>query len=79
MKELIEYKCQLVLEQGHELSTYEVLCLVMSKAESSLEKEKEVIEKAWWAGHDEGASEHIIYPSGDCNGYYNETFNTKER
>ena len=44
-----------------------------------LEKEKEVIEKAWWAGCDEGASDHMIYPSEDCNGYYNETFNTKER
>ena len=48
-------------------------------AESMLEKEEEVIEKAWWAGCDEGASDHKIYPSEDCNGYYNETYKTKER
>jgi hypothetical protein len=40
---------------------------------------KEEIENAWWAGCDEGASPRIIFPSEDCNGYYNETFNTKEK
>ncbi len=35
---------------------------------------KDEIENSWWAGCDEGASPHIIFPSEDCNGYYNETF-----
>jgi hypothetical protein len=52
---------------------------LIQRAESKLEKEEEMIKKAWWAGCDEGASDHKIYPSEDCNGYYNETFNTKER
>ena len=38
---------------------------------------KEEIEKAWWAGCDESLSNHIIHPSEDCNGYYNETFKIK--
>lgn len=36
--------------------------------------EKEQIEKAWWAGHDERDANHMIYPSEDCNQYYNETY-----
>ena len=35
---------------------------------------EEQIEKAWWAGHDERDSNHMIYPSEDCNQYYNQTF-----
>ncbi len=67
------------LEQAPVLYSYHLFGLwFFNNTELFLEKEKEVIEKAWWAGHDEGASDHIIYPSGDCNGYYNETFNTKE-
>ena len=38
---------------------------------------KEEIENAWWAGCDESLSNHIIHPSEDCNGYYNETFKIK--
>lgn len=32
---------------------------------------KKEIEAAYWAGVDE---DRMIYPSEDCNGYYNETF-----
>ena len=35
---------------------------------------EEQIEKAWWAGHDERDSNHMIYPSEDCNQYYNATY-----
>ena len=38
---------------------------------------KDEIESAWWTGCDEGASTNKIYPSEDCNGYYNETFNNE--
>ena len=38
------------------------------------EMHKEEIEKSWWHGHDIGNSENKIYPSEDCNNYYNETF-----
>lgn len=39
-----------------------------------LKEEKEQIEKAWWAGHDERDANHMIYPSEDCNQYYKETY-----
>jgi hypothetical protein len=36
--------------------------------------EKQQIEKAWWAGHDERDGNEMIHPSEDCNQYYNQTY-----
>ena len=86
MQELIEmlkihrdtaFEKSRMYESEHYHSRGQAFNDAISFAELQLEKEKEVIEKAWWAGCDEGASDHKIYPSEDCNGYYNETFKTK--
>ena len=43
--------------------------------EQAKQVEKEQIEKAWWAGHDERDANYMVYPSEDCNQYYNYTYN----
>ena len=79
MQELIE-NLEVFIGQGMSYSEWKKLKYGgKTSIQKYLEKEKEVIEKAWWAGCDEGASDHKIYPSEDCNGYYNETFNNKEK
>ena len=77
---------QELLERVKEYRDSETDVMVISRLNSvcvdivgMLEKEEEMIKKAWWAGCDEGASDHKIYPSENCNGYYNETFDIKER
>jgi hypoxanthine phosphoribosyltransferase len=42
--------------------------------QQAIAMEKEQIEKAWWAGHDERDGNKMIHPSEDCNQYYNETY-----
>ena len=59
----------------NEPEAFEHYMLTLNQA---LEMEKEQIEKAWWSGHDEHEQSimqhNLIYPSEDCNGYYNETY-----
>ena len=50
---------------------------IKEQVEQAKQMEKEQIEKAWWAGHDERDANHMIYPSEDCNQYYNETYERK--
>ena len=45
--------------------------------EQAKQMERGQIEKAWWAGHDESGAT-IIYPSEDCNGYYNQTYGSNQ-
>ena len=46
----------------------------LKNAEQMLEKEKEVIENAYWDG-----GQWVPTSGSQCEEYYNETFNTKEK
>lgn len=73
MQEMLEYVQEEVQLFG---SARQIL---ISKIKELLEKEKEVIEKAWRVGCYTGYSNHKTYPSEDCKDYYNETFNNEEK
>ena len=85
MQELIEHIRQLLPKHGHVLTSSQVLTSVMSnqvltsvmsKAESLLEKEKEVIINAVTQGWDYN-EQGLVRWLGEK--HYNQTFKTKER
>lgn len=71
--EWLESKVKQMIQNGGDAD----LLGVLSHIKQAKSMHKEEIENAWWAGCDEGASPHIIFPSEDCNGYYNQTFKSK--
>lgn len=75
MMELIEqlkaiHDCRAKVNIEASLQIHTVVML----AESLLEKEKEVIENAYWDG-----GQWVPTLGSQCEEYYNETFNTKEK
>ena len=80
MQELIEHTRKLVSEHGHELTAYQVLNSVMSKAESMLKKEKEVIVRAYMHVSND-MEQHLedVHLREFAEDYYAKTFDIKEK
>ena len=75
MQELIEWTDKLISVLPKDaIGARNQLIIVREKAESMLEKEKEVIMDAYWDGGLDIPT-HI----SRCKEYYNETFKTKQR
>jgi len=76
---MIEIQLNIPLKMNKQISSVEFLEIQMIKNGmivyndiiKAKEMHKQEIEAAYWAGVDE---DKMIYPSEDCNGYYNQTF-----
>jgi hypothetical protein len=59
-------------QEGDIMTTLEA-CI--ENAKTFFEKEKEQIESAWWAGHDDGIANPIVCPPENAGSlYYNEKY-----
>ena len=63
-----------ILVEHKDLSAGAEVDECIQHAESMLKKEKEVIENAYWDG-----GQWVPTVGSQCEEYYNETFNTKEK
>ena len=67
----VDWLYEILATENWEYKTFEEQNAIFIKAKAM---EKQQIEKAWWAGHDERDGNEMIHPSEDCNQYYNETY-----